>query len=232
MGKGDDDARPMRRGGSKVGTVHAYASQRRAPPELKYLFKRGKDTAGGETRDARAERVRRERDEARARRRAEAEARPRRPLREHPALKPAVIAAHVSAVASGWILKVGCGKIVPWTLALREDVPGRRRVRLRLRRRRRAQRGPRPRRFTRREHPRRAAAHPARPAHPERRSRSYRGGLDVTRSIESIAPLVFAGAGAARVLHPDRRRARRARRPRRRRPGRPANPPLLRPPRA
>ena len=118
MGKGDDTARPVRRGGSKVGTVHTYASQRRAPPELKYLFKRGKDTAGGETRDARAERLRRERDEARARRRAEAEARPRRPLREHPALKPAVVAAHVSAVASGWILKVGCGKIVPWTLAL------------------------------------------------------------------------------------------------------------------
>ena len=101
MGKGDDTARPVRRGGSKVGTVHTYASQRRAPPELKYLFKRGKDT-GGETRDARAERVRREReearrerDEARARRRAEAEGRPRRPLREHPALKPAVIAAHV-----------------------------------------------------------------------------------------------------------------------------------------
>ena len=82
MGKGDDTARPVRRGGSKVGTVHTYASQRRAPPELKYLFKRGKDTAGGETRDARAERLRRERDEARARRRAEAEARPRRPLRE------------------------------------------------------------------------------------------------------------------------------------------------------
>ena len=118
MGKGDDTVRPVRRGGSQVGTVHTYASQRRAPPELKYLFKRGKDTAGGETRDARVERVRRERDEARARRRAEAEARPRRPLREHPALKPAVIAAHVSAVASGWILKVGCGKIVPWTLAL------------------------------------------------------------------------------------------------------------------
>ena len=124
MGKGDDTVRPVRRGGSQVGTVHTYASQRRAPPELKYLFKRGKDT-GGETRDARAERVRREReearrerDEARARRRAEAEGRPRRPLREHPALKPAVVAAHVSAVASGWILKVGCGKIVPWTLAL------------------------------------------------------------------------------------------------------------------
>ena len=45
MGKGDDTARPVRRGGSKVGTVHTYASQRRAPPELKYLFKRGKDTA-------------------------------------------------------------------------------------------------------------------------------------------------------------------------------------------
>ena len=35
MGKGDDTARPVRRGGSKVGTVHTYASQRRAPPELR-----------------------------------------------------------------------------------------------------------------------------------------------------------------------------------------------------
>ena len=201
MGKGDDTVRPVRRGGSQVGTVHTYASQRRAPPELKYLFKRGKDTAGGETRDARVERVRRERDEARARRRAEAEARPRRPLREHPALKPAVIAAHVSAVASGWILKVGCGKIVPWTLALGAKTSlgdgafacvsaavvalnaGRVRDVLRV-----------------------VSTRGAPPLIPrDRRIQSEEvaaiaDALDVTRSIESIAPLVFKLAPVPRAF--------------------------------
>ena len=125
-GSGDDTPRPVRRGGSQVGTVHRYASQRRTPPELRYLFKQREDVPVGETKDERKARVRREREHERAVRKAEADAAygrtespaPRRPLTAHPALKPAVITAKATAVVAGAILKIGCGKILPWTLAL------------------------------------------------------------------------------------------------------------------
>ena len=125
-GTGDDTPRPVRRGGSQVGTVHRYASQRRTPPELRYLFKQRQDVPVGETKDERKARVRREREHERAVRKAEADAAygiheslpPRRPLTAHPALKPAVITAKATAVVAGAILKIGCGKILPWTLAL------------------------------------------------------------------------------------------------------------------
>ena len=125
-GSGDDTPRPVRRGGSQVGTVHRYASQRRTPPELRYLFKQRQDVPVGETKDERKARVRREREHERAVRKAEADAAygitepspPRRPLMRHPALKPAVITAKATAVVAGAILKIGCGKILPWTLAL------------------------------------------------------------------------------------------------------------------
>ena len=125
-GTGDDTPRPVRRGGSQVGTVHRYASQRRTPPELRYLFKQRQDVPVGETKDERKARVRREREHERAVRKAEADAAywrtesppQRRPLTAHPALKPAVITAKATAVVAGAILKIGCGKILPWTLAL------------------------------------------------------------------------------------------------------------------
>ena len=125
-GSGDDTPRPVRRGGSQVGTVHRYASQRRTPPELRYLFKQRQDVPVGETKDERKARVRREREHERAVRKAEADAAygiteappERRPLTAHPALKPAVITAKATAVVAGAILKIGCGKILPWTLAL------------------------------------------------------------------------------------------------------------------
>ena len=125
-GSGDDTPRPVRRGGSQVGTVHRYASQRRTPPELRYLFKQREDVPVGETKDERKTRLRREREHERAVRKAEADAAygitepspPRRRLTAHPALKPAVITAKATAVVAGAILKIGCGKILPWTLAL------------------------------------------------------------------------------------------------------------------
>ena len=73
-GSGDDTPRPVRRGGSQVGTVHRYASQRRTPPELRYLFKQRQDVPVGETKDERKARVRREREHERAVRKAEADA--------------------------------------------------------------------------------------------------------------------------------------------------------------
>ena len=123
-GSGDDTPRPVRRGGSQVGTVHRSASQRRTPPELRYLFKQREGVPVGETKDERKTRLRREREHGRAVRKAEADAAygrtesppQRRPLTAHPALKPAVITAKATAVVAGAILKIGCGKILPLSL--------------------------------------------------------------------------------------------------------------------